>query len=332
MYASLMKTARELLQNALQTSITLFKIIIPISIVTRLLQQWGIIDYIGIILAPVMKLVGLPGEMGLVWATSMITNIYGGMVVFASLAQGLDLTVAQVSVLGTMILIAHSLPVEVMIAKKAGTRLRITLTIRLAGALLLGWILHVTYTLTDTLQQTNRAFWSPPTVDPTWNAWILAELRNMVMIFLIILTLMTILTILKKVGISDLMTRLLAPIMNILGIGREAAPITIIGMTLGISYGGGLIIQEAQKGNLSRRDLFASVTLMSLCHSLFEDTLLMVVLGSHLSGILWARMLFSMVVIYLLVKLINKMPDHIFNRHLVRQVNSPGNKKEDHIK
>ncbi len=332
MYASLRKTARELLQNALQTSITLFKIIIPISIITRLLQQWGIIDYIGIILAPVMKLVGLPGEMGLVWATSMITNIYGGMVVFASLAPGLDLTVAQVSVLGTMILIAHSLPVEVMIAKKTGTRLRITLTIRLAGALLLGWILHVTYTLTDTLQQTNRAFWNPPTVDPTWSAWILAELRNMVMIFLIILTLMTILTILKKVGISDLMTRLLAPIMNILGIGREAAPITIIGMTLGISYGGGLIIHEAQKGNLSRRDLFASVTLMSLCHSLFEDTLLMVVLGSHLSGILFARMLFSMVVIYLLVKLINKMPEHIFNRHLVRQVNSPGNKKEDHIK
>ncbi len=329
MFASLMKTARELLQNALQTSIMLFKIIIPISIMTRLLQQWGIIDYIGIILAPVMQLVGLPGEMGLVWATSMVTNIYGGVVVFASLAPGLDLTVAQVSVLGTMILIAHSLPVEAMIAQKAGTRLRITLTIRLAGALLLGWLLHITYTMTDTLQQTNRALWNPPAADPTWSAWIIAELRNMVMIFLIILALMTILFILKKVGISDLMTRLLAPIMNILGIGREAAPITIIGMTLGISYGGGLIIQEAQKGNLSRRDLFASVTLMSLCHSLFEDTLLMMVLGSHLSGILWARLLFSMVAIYLLVKLINKMPDHIFNRHLVRQVNTPGNQKED---
>ena len=329
MFASLMKTARKLLQNAVHTSITLFKIIIPISIITRLLQQWGIIDYIGIALAPIMELVGLPGEMGLVWATSMATNIYGGLVVFASLGPGLDLTVAQVSVLGTMILIAHSLPVEAMIAQKAGTRLRITLTIRLAGALLLGWILHITYTMTNTLQQTSRVFWNPPAVDPTWSAWLIAEIRNMVMIFLIILALLTILTILRKVGISDLMTRLLAPIMNILGIGREAAPITIIGMTLGISYGGGLIIHEAQKGNLSRRDLFASVALMSLCHSLFEDTLLMMVLGSHLSGILWARLLFSMVVIYLLVKLINKMPDHILNRHLVRQVSTPGNQKKD---
>lgn len=329
MFSSFIETARELLQNAVQTSITLFKIIIPISIVTRLLQQWGIIDYIGIILAPVMKMVGLPGEMGLVWATSMITNIYGGMVVFASLAPGLDLTVAQVSVLGTMILIAHSLPVETMIAQKAGTRLRVTLTIRIAGALLLGWLLHITYTITDTLQQLNRAFWNPPTVDPTWSAWIIAEIRNMVIIFLIILTLMTILTILKKVGISDLMTRLLAPVMNILGIGREAAPITIIGMTLGISYGGGLIIQEAQKGNLSKRDLFASITLMSLCHSLFEDTMLMVVLGSHLSGILWARLLFSLVTIYLVVKLINIMPDHILKRHLVRQVDISGDKKKN---
>ncbi|MGM0652619.1 MAG: nucleoside recognition domain-containing protein, partial [Bacillota bacterium] len=161
MLDSLLKTGKKLFKDALQTSITLFKIIIPISILTRLLQQWGIIDYIGIALAPVMELVGLPGEMGLVWATSMVTNIYGGMVVFASLAPGLDLTVAQVSVLGTMILVAHSLPVEVMIARKTGTRLRIALTIRLAGALLLGWILHITYTFTNTLQQTNHALWNP---------------------------------------------------------------------------------------------------------------------------------------------------------------------------
>ncbi len=321
MFASFIENARELLKNALQTSITLFKIIIPISIVTRLLQQWGIIDYIGIALSPVMNLVGLPGEMGLVWATSMATNIYGGMVVFASLAPGLDLTIAQVSVLGAMILIAHSIPVEAMIARKAGTRLRITLTIRLAGALLLGWLLHISYTITNTLQQPNRALWNPPPVDQTWSAWFIAELRQMVMIFLIILTLMTILAILKKVGITDLLTRLLGPIMNLLGISRKAAPITIIGMTLGISLGGGLIIREAQDSSLSKRDLFASVTLMSLCHSLFEDTMLMVLLGSHLSGILWARMLFSMVVIYLLVKLAYRIPDHILNRHLVRQVN-----------
>jgi len=75
-YYSFLQVIRELLGNALQTSFMLFKIIVPISILTRLLQQWGIVDYFGIILSPVMELVGLPGQIGLVWATAMITNLF----------------------------------------------------------------------------------------------------------------------------------------------------------------------------------------------------------------------------------------------------------------
>ena len=310
----------ELFRNALRTSLMLFKIIIPISIATRFLQQWGVVDQLGILLGPVMELVGLPGQMGLVWATAMVTNIYGGMVVFASLAPDLELTVAQVTVLGTMVLVAHALPVELRIAQKAGTRFRATALIRVFGALLLGWILHLSYQLTGTLQQANQALWSPPAVDPTWSAWIQAELRTMLIIFLIILTLMAVLSIMKTIGITSIMTRLLEPLLKLLGMSRDAAPVTIIGMTLGLSYGGGLIIQEAQSGRLSKRDLFASVTLMGLCHSIIEDTLLVMILGAHLSGIFWGRLVFSLLVVFLLVRLINRIPEHLFERYLVRDV------------
>lgn len=320
MISQLFQAVRDLLRSAVRTSLMLFKIIVPISIATRFLQQWGVVDQLGILLGPVMELVGLPGQMGLVWATAMVTNIYGGMVVFASLAPGLELTVAQVTVLGTMVLVAHALPVELRIAQKAGTRFRATVVIRVFGALLLGWILHLSYQLTGTLQETNRALWSPPAVDPAWSAWVVAELRTMLMIFLIILTLMAVLKVMKAVGITRLMTRLLEPLLKLLGMSREAAPVTIIGMTLGLSYGGGLIIQEAQSGRLSKRDLFASVTLMGLCHSIIEDTLLVMVFGAHLSGIFWGRLIFSLLVVFVLVRLINRMPEHLFERYLVRDV------------
>ena len=309
----------ELFSAALRASAELFKIIIPISIATRFLQQWGVVDLLGVLLTPVMELVGLPGQLGLVWATGMVTSIYGGMVVFASVAPGLELSVAQVTVLGSMILVAHGLPVELRIAQKAGTRFRAMALIRIGGALLLGWILHMSYQLSGTLQQTNQALWNPAEVEPTWNAWVVAELRTMVMIFAIILGLMTFLRVLKKLGISDLMTRLLEPVLAILGMGRQAAPITIIGMTLGLSYGGGLIIQEAQSGRLSKRDIFASVALMGLCHSIFEDTLLLMVLGAHISGIFWGRLLFSLLVVFLLARLVKALPQSIFNRYLVRR-------------
>lgn len=321
-FIRLKKTVIELFFDALRASGELFKIIVPISIATRFLQQWGIVDQLGVLLGPVMELVGLPGQLGLVWATGMVTSIYGGMVVFASVAPGLELSVAQVTVLGSMILVAHGLPVELRIAQKAGTRFRAMALIRIGGALLLGWLLHMSYQLSGTLQQANHALWNPAEVEPTWSAWVFAELRTIVMIFIIILGLMTFLRVLKKLGISDLMTRLLEPILAVLGMGREAAPITIIGMTLGLSYGGGLIIQEAQSGRLSQRDIFSSVALMGLCHSIFEDTLLLMVLGAHISGIFWGRLLFSLLVVFLLARLVKALPQTIFDRYLVRRMKS----------
>lgn len=316
MKAALIEFIQELFGSALRTSYTLFKIILPVSIIARLLQEWGLIDYIGIFLTPVMKIVGLPGEMSLVWAASMFTNLYGGMIVFASLAPELELTVAQVSVLGTMILVAHSLPVELMIAKKAGARLPVILTIRVLGALLLGWLLKHFYDLTGTLGQASQSMWVPPVVNPGWGAWALAELRNLLLIFLIILTLLAMMALLKRLGIINLLVRLMGPILKLLRISREAAPLTIIGMTIGISYGGGLIINEARAGNVTQKDLFTSITLMSLCHSLFEDTMLMVLIGGHLSALLWGRLLFALLVTLLLVKLINRLPNKLQDRYL----------------
>ncbi len=307
-----------LLGEATRTSLMLFKIIVPISIVTRFLQQWGLVDQLGVLLGPVMELVGLPGQIGLVWATAMITNLYGGMVVFASLAPELNLSVAQVTVLTTMMLVAHGLPVELRIAQKAGTRFRAMALIRIGGALLLGWLLHLSYSLSGTLQQANQALWSPPAVDPTWSAWLLAELRNMGSIFLIILCLMALLKLLQKLGISELMTRLLEPVLALLGMGRQAAPVTIIGMTLGLSYGGGLIIHEAQSGRLSKQDVFCSIALMGLCHSLIEDTLVMMLLGGHISGVFWGRLAFSLLAVFLLGRLIRALPQTSFERFLVR--------------
>ncbi len=307
---------RQLLRDASQTSLTLFKIIVPISLATRVLQHWGVIDYLGDFLAPLMEVVGLPGPVALVWASAIMTNIYGGLVVFASLGSNLELTVAQVSVLGTMILVAHALPVETLIARRAGARLRFTLVIRLFGALLTGWLLNNIYQITGYLQQPNQVAWAPPVVEATWQAWLFAELRNMVLIFLIILSLLTLLTILKQLGVISLITRLLAPLLNLLGISGEAAPITIIGMTLGLSYGGGLIIREAQSGKLAARDLFASVTFMGLCHSIFEDTMLVMIMGAHISAVLWFRLIFALIVIYVLMKIINLLPPKMISSYM----------------
>lgn len=45
------------------------------------------------------------------------------------------------------------------------------------------------------------------------------------------------------------------PMLRISGISRDVAPVTTIGVLLGITYGGALIIDEARKNNYPKRTL-----------------------------------------------------------------------------
>ncbi|MBN1675517.1 MAG: hypothetical protein JXR37_31035 [Kiritimatiellae bacterium] len=89
-------------------------------------------------------------------------------------------------------------------------------------------------------------------------------------------------------------------------------------MTLGLTYGGALIIAEAKSGRLARHDIVSSLALMSLAHSLIEDTLLVLALGANISGVLLARIVFSLLCVLLLARLAARLPDRVFDRYLFR--------------
>jgi hypothetical protein len=60
---------------------------------------------------------------------------------------------------------------------------------------------------------------------------------------------------------------------------------------------------------------------MGLCHSLFEDTLAVAVTGAHFSGILWARLIFSLVVVFLLVKALSRLSEKTLNTFFICPLN-----------
>lgn len=304
--------------DACKTSFTLFKIMIPISIIVKILSIYGIVEILSGYLSPVMSVVGLPGDFGLVWGTAMITNIYGGLIVFFNLSLVNSYTVAQVTVLGTMILIAHTFPVEIRIAQKAGIRARFTILFRFINAIILGGILSFIFNYFKIFQSQNHIIWQPNITNPTLLQWIIGELRNYGMIFLIVFGLLILMSLLKKIGIIGKLNNLLEPGLKFLGMSKKAAPLTIIGLTLGISYGGGLIIKETKEKMLSKKDAFLSVSMMGLSHGLIEDTLLMVAIGASLIGILFARICYTIVIMIILIQIIRKISKKTFNRFFSR--------------
>ncbi len=301
-------------KQSIKTSLVLFKIMIPISIIVKLLQYTGAIDYIGMALYPLMKFVGLPGEMGLVWATGMITNLFGGVLAFINLSVGLNLSIAQVTIISVMMLIAHTFPIELTIARKTGTKILTMFIVRFGFAFLFGVLLNLVYKSFNVLQEPAVMQMKPSiVVDNSLWSWALNELKNYMFIYLFVFSLMLLLEILKLIGVIDLITKALSPVLGFLGIGKGVITITIVGLTLGVVYGGALIINETKTKTINRRDVFYAMVMMGIFHSIIEDSILMISLGGHYSGVIIGRFVFTIIVIFLLVRLTKSLSDKTFN-------------------
>lgn len=295
---SVLSVVLTLLKEAAKVYWVLLKVMVPALVIVKGLEMIGGVALLGDILSPMMQWVGLPNELGLVWATLMLTNIYTGLIVYFNLELTQTLSVAQVTVLGVLALLSHSLPVEGAVAKNMGVSWRVTLALRFGGAVILGGALHFLYSSMNWLQQPASSLWRPDApVDDSLVSWALGQIETLAWICVIIFALMVLLRVLRAIGIERMMHTLLYPVLRWLGIGKDAANVAVIGVVLGLTFGAGLLIKEAQSGRLSQRDIFLTIGFLGLFHSVIEDTMLILLMGADLSGILWARLVFALVVI-----------------------------------
>jgi len=191
---------KALLKKIITTTLNLFKVMIPILLLVKIIEELGWIASVAQALAPVMALVGLPPEMGLVWASTMISSIYGGMIIFVSLPASESLTVAQVTVMSVMMLFAHSMLIETAVAKKSGVTIIASLVLRIGSALVAGMILNEYYLAADILQETNIALWEAGVQPENLEQWAIQQVETLAKIVLIIAVLVTFLDLLKLSG------------------------------------------------------------------------------------------------------------------------------------
>ncbi|MDD4703254.1 MAG: nucleoside recognition domain-containing protein [Bacteroidales bacterium] len=284
---------------------------IPVSIIIKILQETNAMPFISQVFEPLMYPLGLPPEMSLVWATAMLSNIYGGILALSSIYANNPLSVAQMTTLTTLILFAHTLLIEIPICKKAGTKILPIFLIRVVGGYVFALILNLIYTSLGAYQEQV----SIPLLtqnDISFGGWALSEIKKYVVIAIIVLFLIITLDVLERIKVIDLINKLLYPIIKLLGISEKVLPLTLIGMTLGLAYGGGLIITESKQKDIPPKDIFLSLALLSLFHSIIEDSLLMIGLGASWTGIFLYRFIVSILAMFLIVKLVNKLPIRFF--------------------
>lgn len=273
----------------------LARIMVPIAILAEFLSRMGVIEAIAPAFRPVMELVGLPPELGLVWLSGMLVGIWGAVPLIFTLVPVSSLSVADITILSALLLFAHGLLIEQKIIQKAGPAMILTTLLRIAGGLLYAFFLHHLFNATGWLSSPMKPAWNPIDTNTDWVSFFTGLLEMLVVMFFTLLLLSWGLEILKVTGILRLMMKLLAPVLRLAGIEREAEHFTAVGLFLGISYGAGLLIREARSGSVSPRQIFISCVFMGFAHSIVEDTLIFVALGADVSGILIGRLVFAVI-------------------------------------
>jgi hypothetical protein len=86
------------------------------------------------------------------------------------------------------------------------------------------------------------------------------------------------------------------PLAGLLQVSKEAVLPLVVGLVIGFSYGSGVIISASKEGNLSMKDRYAIAIFLSICHSIFEDTLLLVAIGASFPWMLGSRLLLAFLV------------------------------------
>ncbi|MFT0534303.1 nucleoside recognition domain-containing protein [Castellaniella hirudinis] len=286
-------------QRSTRMFLTIARIMVPVMVIVYVADRLGLVRLAGEALAPAMAVLGLPPQAGIIWVTTIITNIYGGMASMAALSDGLDMNVAQISALGAMMLFAHNIPTEQAVVRRAGASALVTGSLRIGAGILYGaavtWTCHALGWLQDPvsfawMRQDSGLTQGPPDV----LTWLWSTGESLLLVLAIIVVLVVLLDLLERLGVTRLVTRLLTPVLRLSGLEERAAPLTTVGVLLGLAYGGALIIEAAERDNFSPRTRLLALSWLSLCHALIEDTLLILALGADIWIILVLRSLVTL--------------------------------------
>lgn len=290
----ILKCIQPALPKAAKTTIWLLKITIPVTFLVLVLNYTGWLAQISSGLQPFFNLLGLPAESAFVLITSMLTNIYSVIAVISTLG----IPVREATILAVMSLIAHGFIIESAIIKKSGSNVVRMLTIRVIFSLIAGLLLNAILPQGEILVQKEIV---------SGGQSFLIVLKNwavdMFFLGLKIISLVSILfifqNILEEFGIIAWISRLLRPLMRILGLPESTSVSLIVVNTIGLAYGAAVVLDQLDKNKMNRKDADLLNHHAVISHSQIEDPLLFLALGMTIHWLIWPRIMLAILVVWL---------------------------------
>lgn len=282
------------LPQGMKTVVWLLKLTIPVSFAVFLLDFLGILNILAGWLTPLFKMIGLSGQASVVLITSFFTNIYSAIAVMTTLGIGYR----EGTILAVMCLISHALIVETAIQKKTGSNPWRMVVIRLSASFIAAILLNLMLPSQSVIVSANLIHETKEFL-PALHIW----LTNISVTILKIVILVNLLLILQKIlnefGLIKWILMPFIPLLRIMGLPSSTGFLWMVAYTLGLSYGGAIMISQSEEGKLSPEDADLLNHHIALSHSQLEDTLLFVAVGYPIVILVLPRILLSIVYVWI---------------------------------
>ncbi len=277
-----------------KTTLWLLKLMIPISLVVKLMQMYGFIEYIAQYLDPIFTYIGLPGYSAIAFLTGAFVTTYAGLAVMMSMA----LTLREATIISIMICICHAVFVESAVVKKTGSSFWKMAVLRFVLAFVAGWYLNLV--LPDMSEEFVASMTDEvhATLLSTLTTWCISTLKMSAMIMGLVYALMTVQKLMESYDLIQRLSKVLAPLMKVFGLPDNAAYMWVVGNVLGISYGSAVMVDMEEKGMISKDNANDVNYHLVMNHSMLEDTCVFASFGISAFWILSTRILFAMIVVW----------------------------------
>lgn len=292
--------------TSLKTTLWLLKLMLPISLAVRLLQFYGVIEWIAQYLDVVFLSIGVPGYGAVAFLTGAFVTTYAGIAVMLSMA----LTLREATIIAVMMCICHALFMESAVVKKTGSSFWGMAVLRFLLAFVCGFYLNMV------LPEMNASFVeilseeTYATLTTVLESWLISSLKMSLMVAALVLVLMVIQRLLEAYNVMRKVSKWLAPLMRFFGLPDNASYMWIVGNVLGISYGSAVMIDLEEQGQITSDEANDVNYHLVMNHSMLEDTCVFASFGISAFWVLSTRILFALVVVWsrrLILLLIRKI-------------------------
>jgi len=284
---------KQTLKTSLQSAWVIIKLVIPIYIIADILYFYNTLSYIAFIIEPFTSIIGLPPEVSLSIISGMFLNVYGAV----AFAAPLELSIHQWSILAVFVGICHALPVEGVIMKKIGTSNLYSYSFRIISGFIVAYITSLM----------PESWFGSMYVDDTFNTITYSNFYDLItssLINALNLTIKIIILITTLIFMMDFIKSMKFIKDSEKNVSKGFS--LGVGIILGITYGAGILIKEAQSGNIKKEDIFYISTFLMVCHAVIEDTLLFVIFGADFTMVVVIRTVAAIVISYIMLKIYQK--------------------------